>query len=113
VGLETVVEAHSEAEVEQALSAGATVVGLNSRDLDTFAVDLAVAERLLAEVPPAVPALAESGVQGPGDVERLARAGADAVLVGTSLSRAADGEAAVRALAAVRRRGRAAGGGPR
>ena len=113
VGLETVIEAHAEAEVERALSAGATVVGLNSRDLDTFAVDLAVAERLLAQLPPAVPALAESGVQGLGDVERLAQAGADAVLVGTSLSRAADGEAAVRALAAVPRRGRAAAGAPR
>ena len=114
LGLETLVEAHSEMELEQALRVEATVVGVNSRDLETFAVDLAVAERLLALVPAGIPAVAESGVRGVADVERLARAGADAVLVGGSLSRAGDPERAVRALAAVARRGRAvtALGGP-
>jgi indole-3-glycerol phosphate synthase len=108
VGLETVIEAHTDHEVDRALEAGAGVVGVNSRDLDSFSVDLAVAERLLARVPPGVPALAESGVRGVAEVERLARAGADAVLVGTTLSRSVDGEAAVRALSRVPRQGRAA-----
>lgn len=107
LGLETLVEAHTEGELEQALAVGASVVGVNSRDLDTFAVDLTVAERLLARVPVGVPAVAESGVRGPSDVERLARAGADAVLVGSALSRASDPTAAVRGLALVPRRGRA------
>lgn len=110
VGLETVIEVHTDEEVERALDAGASVVGVNSRDLDSFSVDLGVAERLLARVPSGVPALAESGVRSVADVERLARAGADAVLVGTSLSRSADGAAAVRALSAVPRQGRAAAG---
>jgi indole-3-glycerol phosphate synthase len=85
----------------------ASVVGVNSRDLDTFVVDLAVAERLLPLVPAGVPAVGESGVRSAADVERLARAGADAVLVGGALSVAGDPAAAVRALARVPRRGRA------
>ena len=107
LGLETLVEAHTEAELEQALGVDASVVGVNSRDLDTFAVDLAVAERLLALVPAGVLVVAESGVRSVADVERLARAGADAVLVGSALSRAADPAAAVRGLARVPRRSRA------
>jgi len=107
VGLETLVEAHSETELEQALGVGASVVGVNSRDLDTLAVDLAVAERVLPLVPAGVPAVAESGVRSVADVERLARAGADAVLVGSALSRADDPAGVVRALAGVPRRGRA------
>ncbi len=111
VGLETLVEAHTEAELAQALAVGASVVGVNSRDLDTLAVDLSVAERLLALVPGGVPAVAESGIRNAADVERVARAGADAVLVGSALSRAGDPVAAVRDLAFVERRGRAAAAG--
>jgi indole-3-glycerol phosphate synthase len=104
------VEAHTADEVERALEVRADVIGVNSRDLKFFTVDPGVTERLLPLVPAGVPAVAESGVRGVADVERCAEVGADAVLVGTSLSRARDPEAAVRALTAVARRGRAATG---
>lgn len=106
LGLGTLVEAHDEPELDRALAVGPSAVGLNSRDLDSFAVDLAVAERLLARVPAAVPVVAESGIETRADVERLARAGADVVLVGTSVARADNPEQAVRALVGVKRRGR-------
>jgi indole-3-glycerol phosphate synthase len=106
LGLATLVEVHTEAELEAALTAQPTAVGVNARDLTSFALDLRAAERVVGRVPPGVPAVAESGVAGRADVERLAGAGADAVLVGTSVTRAADPEAAVRALTGVRRIGR-------
>ena len=81
-------------------------MGVNSRDLGTFAVDLGLAERLLARVPAGVPAVAESGIETRADVERLAAAGADLVLVGTSVARTDDPEGAVRALTGVPRKGR-------
>src|SRR5438552_997220 len=93
--LGVLVEIHSEAELEQALTADPTAVGVNSRDLATFAVDLRLADRLLAQVPTSLPAIAESGIETRADVERLARAGADLVLVGTAVARTADPEAAV------------------
>ena len=106
MGLATLVEVHTEAELDTALSAHPTAVGVNARDLTSFAVDLRAAERVVGRVPPGVLAVAESGVAGRADVDRLAAAGADAVLVGTSVTRAADPEAAVRALTGVRRIGR-------
>ncbi|HXF95913.1 MAG TPA: indole-3-glycerol phosphate synthase TrpC [Gemmatimonadales bacterium] len=106
VGVGVLVEAHTEAELEAALEVEPDAVGINSRDLATYAVDLALVERLLARVPAGVPAVAESGIEGRADVERLARAGADAVLVGTSVARAADPAAAVEALVGVPRKGR-------
>src|SRR5438094_2681655 len=96
--LGVLVEVHTEQELEQALGAEPTALGVNSRDLATFTVDLALAERLLARVPPGVPAVAESGIETRADVARLAQAGADLVLVGTSVSRTDDPAAAVRAL---------------
>ena len=104
--LGVLVEVHSEPELDQALTVEPTAVGVNSRDLATFAVDLRLTERLLARVPAAVPAIAESGIETRSDVERMAGAGADLVLVGTSVARLADPEAAVRALCGVVRRGR-------
>lgn len=106
LGLATLVEVHSEAELEAALAAQPTAVGVNARDLASFAVDLRAAERVVGRVPPGVPAVAESGVAGRADVERLAAAGADAVLVGASVARSSDPERAVRALTGVRRIGR-------
>jgi indole-3-glycerol phosphate synthase len=106
LGLGVLIEVHSPAELDAALAAGPTAVGVNSRDLDSFAVDLAVAERLLGLVPAGIPAVAESGIRTRADVARLAAAGADAVLVGTSVARAGDPAAAVRALTGVRRTGR-------
>jgi indole-3-glycerol phosphate synthase len=97
-GLGTLVEVHTAAELETALAAGPTAVGVNARDLSTFTVDLRGAEAIVARVPAEIPVVAESGIEGRGDVERLAAAGADFVLVGTSLARRSDPEMAVRAL---------------
>ncbi|PYO43590.1 MAG: indole-3-glycerol phosphate synthase TrpC [Gemmatimonadetes bacterium] len=105
-GLGVVVEVHTEAELGAALAAEPTVVGVNSRDLATFAVDLAQAERLVGRVPADVPVVAESGITNRADVERMAAAGADLVLVGTSVARTAAPAAAVRALVGVARHGR-------
>jgi indole-3-glycerol phosphate synthase len=102
-GLATLVEVHSAAELDVALAVRPTAVGVNARDLATFTVDLRAAERVVARVPAEVPVVAESGIEGRGDVERLAAAGADLVLVGTSLARHNDPEAAVRALVGVGR----------
>lgn len=108
-GLGVLIEVHTAAELERALAAAPTAVGVNSRDLATFTVDLEVAERLLAQVPAGVPAVAESGIESRADVERLAAAGADFVLVGTSVARMDDPAAAVRALGGIGRRARRGG----
>ncbi|MGH7546668.1 MAG: indole-3-glycerol phosphate synthase TrpC [Gemmatimonadales bacterium] len=105
-GLSLLVEVHLASELDEALAVGATAVGVNSRDLATFAVDLALADQLLARVPHDVPAVAESGIAVRADVERMARAGADLVLVGTSVARTSDPAEAVRALVGVPRIGR-------
>lgn len=104
--IEPLIEVRTEGELDAALRAEARVVGINSRDLETLEVDAKVIDRLLPHVPPEIVAVAESGMQSPVDVERAARVGADAVLIGASLSSADDPVAAVRALAGVRRRGR-------
>ena len=106
-GLGVLVEVHSAGELELALGVDPTAVGVNSRDLATFAVDLGRAERLVALVPEGVPVIAESGIATRADVERMAAAGADLVLVGTSVARTADPGEAVRALTGVVKRGRA------
>ncbi len=102
-GLGTLVEVHTAAELDAALAVMPTAVGVNARDLTTFSVDLRGAERIIAGIPADIPVVAESGIEGRGDVERLAAAGADLVLVGTSLARHSDPEAAVRALVGVNR----------
>lgn len=98
LGLEPLVETRSEAELERALAAGAHVVGVNCRDLETLEVDPAVPERLLPQVPRGVVAIWESGISTAADVERAAAAGADAVLVGSAIAGASDVRAAVAAL---------------
>lgn len=105
-GVEALVEVHTAVELGRALDAGAGIVGVNSRDLDTFRIDIESAWALLATVPPEVVAVAESGMQGREDVERAAAAGADAVLIGTALSRAADPAGLLDQLTSVPRRGR-------
>jgi indole-3-glycerol phosphate synthase len=97
------IEVHAAHELDAALAAGPSVLGVNARDLDTFVVDLRVAESLIGRVPAAIPVVAESGVETRTDVERLAAAGADFVLVGTSVARQRDPEQAVRALTGVAR----------
>ena len=103
LGLEPLVEVRTEAELMLALELGARVIGINSRDLETLEVDAGVPERLLRLVPNGVIAVAESGIEGVGDVVDRARWGADAVLVGSVLSASDDPEAAVRALTKVER----------
>lgn len=106
LGLGVLAEAHTESELEAAVALEPTAVGVNSRDLSTFAIDIALAERLVGRVPAPLPVVAESGIETRADVERMAAAGADLVLVGTSVARAADPAAAVRALCGVPRQGR-------
>jgi indole-3-glycerol phosphate synthase len=100
VGLDALVEVHDETEAERALAAGARLIGVNQRDLVTFEVDTARAERVGRALPPAVTRVAESGIGNADDVARLADAGFDAILVGETLVRAPDRSAAVRDLRA-------------
>lgn len=102
-GLSVLVEVHDEAELDRALAAGARLLGVNNRDLKTFKVDLATTERLAAclrQSPSRDELLlvAESGIQSRADVERMAGAGVQAILVGESLMRQADIPAKVREL---------------
>jgi indole-3-glycerol phosphate synthase len=96
LGLAALVEVHDAAEVDVALAAGARVVGVNNRDLETFAVDLAVSEALLPRLPGGVRGVAESGVRTAEDARRLRRAGAANLLVGEALVRAPDPGALLR-----------------
>jgi indole-3-glycerol phosphate synthase len=106
LGLDVLVEAHDAHELERAQAAGAQVVGINSRDLATFAEDLGVATDLSALVSPAVIAVAESAIRTADDARLVAAAGYDAILVGEALVRADDPTALVRAMtrASVERR---------
>ena len=101
VGLEVLFEV-----LETVLEAGALMIGVNNRDLETLVIDPDTAVRLLPLVPADRIAIAESGVRTRADVERYARAGADAVLVGSSISASSEPATAVRALADVSRAGR-------
>lgn len=98
IGLEALVEVHDEAETEAALAAGARIIGINHRDLTTFTVDLGLTERLRPRIPDDRVVVAESGIHGAAEAARMRRAGADAILVGELLMRAADPGAAVRSL---------------
>ena len=90
LGLSALVEAHDEAEVKMALRAGARVIGVNNRNLKTFSVDTENSKRLRALIPPEVLFVSESGVRSAQDVAELRAVGADAVLIGETLMRAAD-----------------------
>ena len=85
LGMTALVEVHTAEEVERAAEAGATVIGVNSRDLKTLDVDRGTFARLAPGIPAGIVRIAESGVRGPHDVMDYARAGADAVLVGEAL----------------------------
>jgi indole-3-glycerol phosphate synthase len=85
LGMTALVEVHTEEEADQALAAGARVIGVNARDLRTLEVDRSVFERIAPGLPNNVVKIAESGVRGPHDLIRYASAGADAVLVGEGL----------------------------
>jgi indole-3-glycerol phosphate synthase len=85
IGLVPLVEVHTDEELDRALAAGATVIGINARNLATLEVDRTVFARLAPRIPAGVIKIAESGVRGPHDLLAYAAAGADAVLVGESL----------------------------
>jgi len=95
IGLVPLVEVHTLAELERALEAGATVLGINARNLATLEVDRSVFAQLAPQVPEGIVKIAESGVRGPHDLLAYAAAGADAVLVGESLVTGKDPRSAV------------------
>ncbi len=97
-GLETLVEVHDEAELDVALGCGGDVVGVNNRDLRSFAVDLATSERMAARAPRGTRLVAESGIRDAADVARLRACGIRAFLVGEAFMTAADPGAALAAL---------------
>jgi indole-3-glycerol phosphate synthase len=98
IGLGTLVEVHTAAELERALAAGAPVIGVNNRDLQTLETSLTPSLDLLPLVPPGPVAVSESGIATGADVERVVAAGAHAILVGEGLVRASDVGAKVREL---------------
>jgi indole-3-glycerol phosphate synthase len=98
IGLDVLVEIHDETELEVALAAGATLVGVNQRDLVTFQVDHERAVRMGGVMPDEVVKVAESGVRGPADAASLHAAGYHAVLVGETLVTSGDPAAAIQAL---------------
>lgn len=98
LGLSALVEAHDEAEIAEALSADAKIIGVNNRNLKDFSVDTSKALSLRAQIPPEVLFVAESGIQTVQDVNAAKAAGADAVLIGEALMRAEDKTAKLRAL---------------
>ena len=98
LGLSALVEAHDGEEVEMALRAGARMIGVNNRNLKDFSVDTENSRRLRQMIPPEVLFVSESGVGSAEDVSRLRGIGADAVLIGETLMRAADKKAKLREL---------------
>jgi indole-3-glycerol phosphate synthase len=106
LGLDLLLEVRTERELESALRVSHGVIGINNRNLETLAIDDAVSARLLPLVPADRIAVYESGITDRSGVERAGAMGANAVLIGSSLSIAADGVAAVRALTGVTRSAR-------
>ena len=104
VGMDALVEVHDAAEMTRAVAAGATIVGINNRDLRTFAVDLSLSESLARSAPAGAVVVAESGIGTREDVQRLEAAGVDAILVGESLILSRDRAAAIRLLVGVAER---------
>ncbi|MCG2730887.1 MAG: indole-3-glycerol phosphate synthase TrpC [Acetobacterium sp.] len=90
LGLSALVEAHDEAEVKQALAAGARVIGVNNRNLKTFEVDIDNSIRLRQLVPPEILFVSESGIRTPEDIAKLRKNGTNAVLIGETLMRSGD-----------------------
>ncbi len=90
LGMQALVETHNEAEIDRALLAGADIIGINNRDLQTFEVALETTERLAKLIPHSCVRVAESGLTSQQDVERMAVCGMDAILVGSHLMRKPD-----------------------
>jgi indole-3-glycerol phosphate synthase len=102
LGMDALVEAHTEDEVRRAVALRAPIIGINNRDLATFEVDLGTTERLRPLIPERTIVVSESGILGRADVERAAAAGATAVLVGEALVTAVDPAAKVAELLGLR-----------
>lgn len=98
--LDALVEVHDMAEADIALAAGASLLGVNHRDLKTFTIDMSLTEQIAKRVPPSVVLVGESGIKTAADVRRLGDAGAHAVLVGETLMRAPSPGAALKELLA-------------
>ena len=98
LGLDALVEAHDERELERALASGARIVGVNNRDLKTFEVDVDTSVRLRRLVPPEILFVSESGIRTPEDIRRLRENGTDGVLIGETLMRSPDKRAALEEL---------------
>ena len=98
LGVDALVEVHDDEELGRAIAGKARIIGVNNRDLRTFNVDLATAERLSKKIPHGAVKVAESGIKTSQDVDRLRNAGFHAFLVGESLLRQDDRAAAVRSL---------------
>jgi len=98
LGLDVLVEVHDREELAVALALGVELIGINNRDLRDFSVDVERTERLMGEIPAGVTVVSESGIARSEQLGRLERAGVAAVLVGETLMRSADPEAALRAL---------------
>ncbi|MDP3703871.1 MAG: indole-3-glycerol phosphate synthase TrpC [Candidatus Omnitrophota bacterium] len=95
LGLEPVVEVHSEPELRMALSCGAHVIGINHRDLSTFQMDPTLTAKLIPHIPSGKVIVAESGIQKPADVQQMKSLGVHAVLIGEALMTAPDAAAKV------------------
>jgi indole-3-glycerol phosphate synthase len=98
LGLDVLVEVHDSEELVVAASAGASLIGVNNRDLRDFSVDISRTSRLLAEMPPGAIVVSESGISKPGQLRELEAQGVAAVLVGEALMRAPDPAHALSAL---------------
>jgi len=103
IGMAALVEVHNEAEMERALKIGATLIGINNRDLRSFHEDLDATARLSKLAPTDVTLVAESAIRTPDDVRRMAEYGAHAVLVGESLVKADNRALRVRDFSSQRR----------
>jgi indole-3-glycerol phosphate synthase len=90
VGLDTLVEVHDASELARAVTAGARIIGINNRDLRHFTTNIGTAEKLASQLKAGEIAVAESGINSPDDIRRLAAAGINAFLIGESLVRAKD-----------------------
>ena len=98
LGLDALVETHSEEEIKRAVAVGADIIGVNCRDLSNFTVDVSISERLLKAIPDGIVKVAESGIKTNVDIARLRAAGANAFLIGTTLMKSQDPEGALRSL---------------